>query len=95
MLIVCFQDKLPTPETGKPVIRVTAGEKARMFGRAVREGTLHELQFDKTKVATGSANDEPRENDDEQGERREERERGNGQVGDRAGERTGGGVETS
>ena len=58
-----FQDNFPTPETGIAEISEVAGEKARMFGRAVREGTVHELHFDAVNAARGSEDDDPREND--------------------------------
>ena len=70
-----------------------------MFGRAVREGTVHELQFGQANAAAGLENDDLRENgnttgDDQQGreEPGDERERKEGRVGgqgDEQGEGTG------
>ena len=73
-----FQANFPKPETGIAEISEVAGEKARMFGRAVREGTVHELQFDAENAARGSENNDPREND-------EGREEPSGEQGPRGG----------
>ena len=76
-----FQDNFPKPETGVAEISEVTGEKARMFGRAVREGTVRELQFDAGNAASGSEID-PRENDEGREELSEEREAGEGKVGE-------------
>ena len=71
-------DKLPT-ETGKPNITEVTGEKARLFSRAVREGTLDDLQFElpvaSCSVAASAIKKEPIEQDEREdtGQEREAR----------------------